>query len=54
MQERELSRVTALCALHRTEAATAAATTFLAAHPSGALRRRMEHTCVGTLKPDAP
>ncbi|MEM9457970.1 MAG: hypothetical protein AAGF11_27575 [Myxococcota bacterium] len=48
-RERELSRVTALCELGREADARAAATKFLAQHPSEALRRQLARRCVGEL-----
>ena len=48
-RERELSRVTALCELGRKDDARAAATKFLAKHPSEALRRQLARRCVGEL-----
>ncbi len=49
MQERELSRVTALCELGRVDEARTAARRFLKQHPSQALRRRLQGRCVGEL-----
>ena len=50
-QERELSRITALCELGRQDEARAVATAFLDRNPSEALRRQLARRCVGTPSP---